>query len=185
MGRSPRSDSDLKFSVWGRRSWELRGIRGPENVTRPNLALPMLFTYGVAAHPDRGGMVTSTAVLRWRTKLSPHRLSPRETRKGDRSLAAHTPLCRGELRKRAPTGSHGAPPGPRSCGGTQRAFHIVRNRFIDMVVNEPWRDLGSRPCRSHVDGCVRLTGSRDEHRRQRRWGCAVLTGTCPYIDIQR
>ena len=140
---------------------------------------------GVAAHLALRGMVASTAVLRRRTKLSLHAPCIRETRKCDRSRAAHTPLCRGQLRKRAPTGSHGAPPGPRSCGGMRRAFRTARNEPPDMVVKEPWRVLGSRPCRSHADGLARLTCSGVEHRRQRRWGCAVLTGTCPYIDIQR
>ena len=140
---------------------------------------------GVAAHLALRWMVASTAVLRRRTKLSLHAPCIRETRKCDRSRAAHTPLCRGQLQKRAPMGSHGAPPGPRSCGGMRRAFRTVRNGPLDMVMNEPWRVLGSRPCRSHADGLARLTCSGVEHRRQRRWGCAVLTGTCPYIDIQR
>ena len=109
---------------------------------------------GVAAHLALRGMVASTAVLRRRTKLSLHAPCIRETRKCDRSRAAHTPLCRGQLRKRAPTGSHGAPPGPRSCGGMRRAFRTARKTHHDMVVKEPWRVLGSRPCRSHADGTI-------------------------------
>ena len=53
----------------------------------------MLFAHGVAANPDRGGMVTSKDVLlRWRTEYSPHDPCLRETRKGALPRAAHTPL---------------------------------------------------------------------------------------------
>ena len=116
---------------------------------------------GVAAHLALRWMVASTAVLRRRTKLSLHAPCIRETRKCDRSRAAHTPLCRGQLRKRAPTGSHGAPP---------RA-EVVR------------RDAASiSHCEKSLDrhGCERTVARFGEPSLQipRRW-------VCPTYGLQR